>query len=72
MLDPPLRVGVAGMDPGNPSIIDDPEPRAMNGSGRRGLMHDHNLVPNFNQGELCADQSSDNAGNHRDRSNQLP
>ena len=72
MLNPPLRVGVAGMDPGNSSIIHDPEPRAMNGAGRRGLMDDHDLLPNFNQGELCAHQSSDNAGNHRDRSNQFP
>jgi hypothetical protein len=71
MLNPPLRVCVAGMDPGHPSIIHDPEPRAMNGPGRRGLMHDHDLLPKFNQCELCANQSSDNCDNHRDRRNQF-
>jgi len=36
------------------------------------IIHDYDLFPNFNQGELCAHQRSHNGGNHCDRSNQFP
>jgi len=35
-------------------------------------MDDHDILTNFNQGELCTHQSSDNAGNRPDRNNQFP
>ena len=50
VLDPPLSVGVAGVNPGIRPIIDDPKPCLDHRSGWSRLMDDDYLSANFDQG----------------------